>query len=165
MKRILANQDEINLYTNLGEALFITQTVEQALSHSITLKLNADSTTEDADEALKKNLRYTLGQAIVIANKEKLYNLEIQKKLDVFLEKRNWLVHNVICGNEESFNAGKIPESLLNKISSICDEARIIHRDLEYDLLDFCRSKGKDMSKLRALLELQDKGIRIRKVS
>jgi hypothetical protein len=38
--KIPANQDEITLYCFVGEATWKIQIVEQALSHSITLKLN-----------------------------------------------------------------------------------------------------------------------------
>jgi hypothetical protein len=161
--KISANGDEINLYTSLGEALLKTQVVEQALSHSITLKMNPDETKEGADEFLRRQQRYTLGQAIKIANEEKLYNLSLQEELNAFLEQRNWLVHKVICGNEEDFNTGIIKEDLLVKIHSISDKAENIHRKIEYDLIDFCSSKGKDMSKIRELLKLQDQGFRIRK--
>ncbi|WP_379092481.1 hypothetical protein [Pedobacter sp. UC225_65] len=158
-----ANGDEINLYTSLGEALLKTQVVEQALSHSITLKMNSNETKEQAEEFLKQQQNYTLGKAIRIAEKEKLYNLPLQNELNAFLNQRNWLIHKVIIGNEEDFNTGIIKEDLLVKIHSISDKAENIHRKIEYDLIDFCSSKGKDMSKIRSLLELQEQRIRTRK--
>ena len=161
--KIPANKDEIDLYCFLGEALLKTQLVEQALSHSITLKMNPDETKERADEFLKENQSYTFGKAIRIAVEKKLYNLSLQDELTAFLQQRNWLIHNVIIGNEEDFNTGNIKEGLFHKIKSISDKAENIQRALEYDLIDFCISKGKDMSKTVALLNLQDKGIRIRK--
>ena len=69
-----ANNNEINLYCFLGEALLKTQIVEQALSHSITLKMNPREAKEQADEFLKRNQRYTFGQAIKIGIKKELYN-------------------------------------------------------------------------------------------
>jgi hypothetical protein len=163
--KIPANSNEVNLYTSLGEALLKTQVVEQALSHSITLKINADETKERADEFLKRQQRYTLGKAIKIANEKKLYNLSLQEEINAFLVQRNWLVHNLIPGNEEDFNAGLIKNELLDKIDSVRDQAAIIHRKIEYDLIDFCESKGRNMSKIRAALKLQDQGMRIRKQS
>jgi len=160
--KISANNEEIYLYTSLGEALIKTQVVEQALSHSITLKMNPEETKERADEFLRRQQRHTLGQAIKIANENELYNLSLKEELNGFLEQRNWLVHNVICGCEEDFNTGIIKKELLDKIHSISDTAEIIHRKIEYDLIDFCYSRGNDMSNIRSLLDLQDKGIRIR---
>ncbi len=161
--KIKANNNEINLYCFLGEAVLKTQMVEQALSYSITLKMNPAETEERADECLKQYQRYTLGQAIKIAIRENLYNLSLQNELNAFLNQRNWVVHKVIIGNEEDFNAGNIKEELFHKIKDISDKAESIQREIEYDLIDFCSSKGKDMSETLALLKLQEQGIRIRK--
>lgn len=161
--KIKANNNEINLYCFLGEAVLKVQIVEQALSYSITLKMNPEETKERADECLKQYQSYTLGQAIKIAVKENLYNLSLQDELKAFLKQRNWLIHKVIIGNEEDFKAGNIRDELLNKIKDISDKAESIQRAIEYDLIDFCTSKGKDMSETQALLKLQEKGIRIRK--
>ncbi len=160
--KIPANNNEINLYCFLGEALLKTQMVEQALSYSITLKMNPAETKERADEFLKQNQGYTLGHAIKIGIKEKLYNSLLQDELKDFLQQRNWLVHKVICGNEEDLNAGNVKEELFHKIKDISDKAENIQRVLEYDLIDFCSSKGKDMSETLALLKLQEQGTRIR---
>jgi hypothetical protein len=89
--------------------------------------------------------------------------LSLQDELNAFLQQRNWLVHKVICGNEEDLNAGNIKEELFHKIRAISDKAESIQCVIEYDLIDFCSSKGKDMSETLALLKLQKKGIRIRK--
>lgn len=161
--KIPANHSEINLYCFLGEALLKTQMAEQALSHSITLKMNPVETKERADEFLKQNQSYTFGHAIKIAIKEKLYDSSLQDALNNFLKQRNWLVHKVICGNEEDFNAGNIREELFDKIKSVSNNAESIQRFIEYDLIDFCSSQGKNMSETRELLKLQEKGIRIRK--
>lgn len=161
--KIQANNNEINLYCSLGEALLKTQMVEQALSYSITLKMNPAETKERADEFLKLNQSYTLGKAIKIGIKEKLYNDLLQDELKAFLQQRNWLVHKVICGNEEDLNVENIQEALLHKIKAISDKAESIQRVIEHDLIDFCSSKGKDMSETLTLLKLQEQGIRIRK--
>ncbi len=139
--KIPAIDNEINLYCYLGEALLKIQIVEQALSHSITLKINPAETKEPADNFLRKNQNYTLGKAIKIGIKEKLYNLSLQDQLMSFLQQRNWFVHKIICGNEENINAGNIKEELIHKIKSISDKAESIQRMIEYDLIDFCSFK------------------------
>lgn len=161
--RIPANNSEITLYCYLGEALIKIQMLEQALSHSITLKMNPDETKEKADEFLKEHQRYTLGKAVNIAKEKKLFNSDLQDELDSFFKQRNWLVHSVLIGNEEDFNEGNIKEELFQKIKSITYKAESIQRVIEYDMIDFCSSKGKDMSKIKELLLLQEKGIRVRK--
>lgn len=165
MKRIPANNIEINLYCFLGEALLKIQMLEQALSHSVTIKMNPDETKEKADEFLKEQQRYTLGKAVNIAKEKRLFNSALQDELDSFFKQRNWLVHSVLIGNEENFNAGNIKEELFQKIKSISNKAEDIKRVIEYDMIDFCTSKGKDMSKIKEVLQLQDKGMRVRKNS
>lgn len=161
--KIPANQDEITLYCFVGEALWKTQIVEQALSHSITLKMNPAETKERADEFLKQHQSYTLGKAITIAIKEKLYSLSLQNELSAFLEQRNWLVHKAMPESQNDLNTENKKNELFNKIKSISDKAESIQREIEYDMLNFCLSKGKNMSKTLALLRLQEQGIRIQK--
>lgn len=146
MLGIPADATEIILYCHLGEALLKIQIVEQALSHSITIKMNPDKTKEKADAFLKKQQRYTLGNAIKTALEKKLFNSDIEKELSSFLEQRNWLVHNVLIGNEEDFNSGKIKEALFQKIKSISDKAESIQYLIENDIIEFCSSKGQNMS-------------------
>ena len=160
--KIPANQEEITLYCYMGEALLKIQMVEQALSHSVTLKMNPDNTKEQADEFLKQHQTYTLGRAINVAIKEKLYSKSLQDGLNDFLEKRNWLVHNVMIDIQNGLYSKNQKEELCNKIKAISDKAESIQHEIEYDMIDFCTSRGKDMSKNIALLKLQEKGIRIK---
>lgn len=164
IKKIPANQNEINLYCFIGEAILKIQSVEQALSHSITLKMNPDSTKEHADEVLKKHQAYTLGAAIKIAIKEKLYSLSLQDELTTFLTQRNWLVHKALAESQHGLNWENNKHDLFQKIKSISDRAENIQGEIEDDMIKFCTSKGKDMSKIIALLGLQKEGIRIQKL-
>lgn len=161
--KIPANDVEINLYCFLGEAIVKTQLAEQALSHSITLKMNPGETKEKADQFLKENQSYTFGHAIKIAIKEKLYSSSLQDSLNDFLKLRNWLVHKVVSGNEDDLNTGNVKQELFQKIKSISDNAESIQRLIEYDLIEFCSSQGKNMSEIHKLLKLQEQGLRIRK--
>lgn len=160
--KIPANQDEITLYCFMGEALWKIQIVEQALSHSVTLKMNPAETKEQADEVLKQHQSYTLGKAIKVAIKETLYNLSLQDELNAFLEQRNWLVHKAMFESQNDLNTENKKEELFNKIKSISDKAESIQHEIEYDMINYCSSKGKDMSKILALLKLQEQGIRIK---
>lgn len=159
--KIPASQDEITLYCFTGEALWKIQMVEQALSHSITLKMNPEETKEQADEFLKHHQRYTLGKAIKVAIDNKLYSLSLQDELNSFLVQRNWLIHKAMHENQSDFNIENKRKELFNKIKSISDKAESLQREIEYDMINFCTSKGKDMSKTLALLKLQEQGIRI----
>ena len=155
IKKIPANQDEITLYCFVGEALWKIQIVEQALSHSITLKMNPAVTKERAGEFLKQHQSYTLGKAIKVAIKEKLYDSSLQDELNAFLDQRNWLVHKAMPESKHGLNWEDKKEELFQKIKSISDRAESIQREIEYDMINFCSSMGKDMSKILALLKLQ----------
>lgn len=159
--KIPANVDEVTLYCFVGEALWKIQIVEQALSHSITLKINSAETKERADEFLEQQQRYTLGKAIKIATTKKLYSSSLQEELNAFLDQRNWLVHNAMPESQHGLNWEDKKEDLFNKIKSISDKAESIHREIEIDMLDFCCSKSKDMPKIRELIKLQEQGVRI----
>ena len=159
--KIPADQDEITLYCYMGEALFKIQVVEQALGHSITLKKNPNEKKERADEFLKQQLSYTLGIAIKVVIKENLYILSLQEELKEFLEQRNWLVHKAMFEGRNALNTNNKKEEFFKKVKAISNKAESIHRAIEYDLINFCSSMGKDMSKILALLKLQQQGVRI----
>lgn len=160
--KIPANQDEITLYCFIGEALCKIQHVEQALSHSITLKMNPAETKERADEILRQYQTFTLGKAIKLAVKENLYCLALQEELNSFLVKRNWLVHKAIFESRNDLSANNKKEELFRKIKSISDKAESIQHEIEHDLINFCSARGNDMSKIVKLINLQKHGVRIK---
>jgi hypothetical protein len=160
--KIPANENEIKLYCFVGEAIWKIQVVEQALSCSITLKMNPAATKEQADKVLKQHQSYTLGMAINIAGKEKLYDSSLQDELYMFLGQRNWLVHKAMAERQHDKNWENEKEELFQKIESISDNAESIQRKIEYDMINFCSSKGKDMSEILTLLKLQEQGARIK---
>lgn len=51
--KIPAIKEEINLYCYLMEALLKTQVVEQAMSYSISIKMNTTAVKADTDEFLE----------------------------------------------------------------------------------------------------------------
>ena len=161
--KIPANENEITLYCFVGEAIWKIQIVEQALSCSITLKMNPDATKEKADKVLKQHQSYTLGMAVNIASKEKLYESSLQEELYTFLGQRNWLVHKAMAESHHDKNWENEKEELFHKIKSISEKAESIQHKIEYDMINFCSSKGKDMSRILKLLKLQEQGERVKK--
>lgn len=162
INKIPANENEITLYCFIGEGIWKIQIVEQALSCSITLKMNPEATKEQADEILKKHQSFTLGVAVNIASKEKLYDSSLQDELYTFLSQRNWLVHKAMAESHHDKNWEDQKEELFHKIKSISDKAESLQRQIEYDMIAFSSSKGKDMSRILALLILQEEGVRIK---
>ena len=81
----------------MGEALGAAQLIEDALSYAISMKKDLKdagrvSKAED-DEHLKKYRKYTLGDAIKLVKKEKLFDKNLEQKLDQIRGDRNWLIH------------------------------------------------------------------------
>ena len=152
LKSILANQAEITLYCFLGEAIYKTQVVEQALSYTITLKMSPSSTQEEADQYLEKQLTYTLGKAVHLSEKENLFPPSLKKALIAFLDQRNWLVHKAMADSRTFMNTEFDKEKFFQKIKSISKEAEILHHLIEVDLVEFCEARGRKMSKARAII-------------
>ena len=147
-----ANQDELTLYCHMGEALCMTQVLEAALSHSITLKLNSTATKQIADESLTRHRSYTLGKAIKLSDKVNLYPSELQSKLNDFLQQRNWLAHNTMSEDWQGLLTEVAKNKLFQRIKSISNKAQLLQHEIELDMVAFCESKGRDMSKVLALM-------------
>ncbi|MGX8764743.1 hypothetical protein, partial [Legionella pneumophila] len=68
------SQDEMLLYCLIGEAVWMIQHLEDALSHSITLKKHVKKPyglpLEQGNQFLNEYRSYTLGKAIKIVAKE-----------------------------------------------------------------------------------------------
>jgi hypothetical protein len=162
-----ANEDEISLYTYTGEALWKIQAVEQALSFWITLKLNPKAGIAQAGVFLKNLQSYTLGRAIRKANENRLFSKSFQKIIDPFLDERNWLINKSISEIQHEFDRydkrKEIINNLCKRIKAISDTAQIIQHEIEYDMIHFCESQNRDISKIREILKLQESGKRIYK--
>lgn len=140
-----ANPQEMMLYARMGEAVCRIQIVEQALSHSITVKLNPDANENDANTFLSKQQSYTLGKVVKLAAKGSVYPDSLQKALEELLAERNWLVHHAMLDSQNG-NRIVVTESIVKRIKSIADYAEKIQILLEWDLIDFVQLKGRNMS-------------------
>jgi hypothetical protein len=159
--RIPANENEIRLYSFVGEAIWKIQLVEQALSFAITLKMKPDANKEEAEKVLEQYQKLTLGKAVRQAEKYKIFDSAIEEDLKDFLNQRNWMVHHSLAESSHGKNWEDHKEMLFQRIKSISDDAERIQRKIEYDLLEFCKSEGRDMSNIYELLKLQEQVFRI----
>ncbi|MFO3149669.1 hypothetical protein SCR18_11870 [Legionella pneumophila serogroup 1] len=91
------SQDEMLLYCLIGKAVWMIQHLEDALSHSITLKKHVKKpysfSLEQGNKILDEYRSYTLGKAIKIVAQENIFPESLQQVLADFLPKRNWLIH------------------------------------------------------------------------
>ncbi|MBK7362087.1 MAG: hypothetical protein IPJ01_07265 [Micavibrio sp.] len=154
-----ACRDEVALYCFMGEALCMIQELESALSHSITLKKYHSVSKKLADDALiQHHENHTLGKAIKLAEEENLYPLPLQKDLSDFNKKRNWLIHKAVFETRNDPYLDPKKHNLFQKIKSIASEAQKLQHEIELDMVNFCTSKGRDMSKVLAVIEERYKG-------
>lgn len=148
-----ASGEEIAFYCVMGEALCMIQELESALSHSITLKKHHALSKKLADDALVKHHEgHTLGKAIKLAEEADLYPLSLQKDLSDFNKKRNWLIHKAIFETRDDPYLDPKKHKLFQKIKSIADDARRLQHEIELDMVEFCTSRGRDMSKVMTVI-------------
>lgn len=147
-----ASQEEIALFTMMGQTILNIQVMEECLSMSITLKADIghphNVSKTEADLLLQKHRSHTLGKAITIALKKKLYHDDLQSALNTLLKERNWLVHKSI----DDFYTPAKRIGLFNRMQSIALEAHRIQREIEDDLILFAESNDLDMSNVRAAI-------------
>lgn len=153
-----ANPEEMMLYARMGEAVCKIQILEQALSHSITVKLNPDVNESDPNVFLSKQQSYTFGKVVKLAAIEGVYPGRLQKALEELLAERNWLVHHAMLESQQG-NRIFVTEPIMQRIKSIADKSEKLQLILEYDLIDFAQSKGRNMSKIIEVLK-REKGER-----
>jgi hypothetical protein len=146
-------QEELFLFTLMGQVLLNIQVLEETLNASITLKIDVGYprkiSIEESTARLKQRLHdYTLGKAIKEAKNQELYSEEIQVALNNLLKERNWFIHRIV----DDFYDPKKRSSLLNRLKFIATEAHRIQRAIEDDLISFAESNGLDMSSVKAQL-------------
>lgn len=150
-------QDVTALYCLIGEAVFMIQHLEGALSVSITLKKDVkhpgSMPKEEADNRLKKRQSLTLGQAIDLAKENDLYSDVLHNNLKDLREERNWLVHKFVNHNLYDMHRFSTRDGLFHRIKAISNTANMLQRAIEADLIDFSESKGMDMSRIRATMK------------
>ena len=144
-----ASQKEISLYTYLGESLFAVQILEDALSHLIVLKKTEPNQKSKADNLLKKQRFYTFGRAIKIAKEESLLSKPLEIELSNLLKERNWLIHESITDDKNSFKSDYYFNKLFKKTKAITLKARKLQISIELNLIEYSEKKGIDMSKVK----------------
>lgn len=166
-KENLPHQEIINLTYLIGEAIIKIQILEDAISHSLSIKKDApepDSITRAEAKKIVERYRrkYTLGDAIKLAGKENIYSKALLKDLQNFSLERNWLVHRCMAENMDDIESGfSGRNNLFYRIKRIGIWANQLQRAVEIDLENFCFSKGMNIKKMytEAYNTLKDKQV------
>lgn len=140
------SQNEISLFTLLGESLCAVQIIEDALSHLIVLKKTEPDQKKEADNLLNKQRFYTFGKALNIAKKESLLPKRLEMELLRLLKERNWLIHGSITYDKNNFNSDSHFNKIFKKVKSITLKAHELLNLIHLDLFEYCKNKGIDMS-------------------
>lgn len=102
-----------------------------------------------ADNLLKKQRFYTFGRAIKIAKEESLLSKPLEIKLSNLLIERNWLIHESITHDKNSFKSDSYFNKLLKKTKAITLKARKLQLSIELNLIEYSEKEGIDISKVR----------------
>lgn len=145
-----AKQEEVFIFTLMGQTLLNIQVLEDTLSRSITLKVDVGHPRKvsraEVDELLKKRQSFTLGKAIGVAVEHGLYSDDVRSALGSLVDERNWFVHKSL----DDFYIPARREALVKRLNSMAIEAHRLQRAIEDDLIAYSESNGLDMSAVRA---------------
>ena len=103
-----------------------------------------------ADDVLASYRRLPLGRAVECAEKEKTYDGAFLKKLQDFVDERNWLIHRSMRESVDDIGAILDQDVLFQRIHAIGVSAIAIKEEIEVDMLKFCSANGRD--DIRSLL-------------
>lgn len=153
-----ATAKDVNyLFYLIGEAVCMIQFLEDALSHSITLKQDVQYPypilKKDAEAYLNKYQSRTLGNAITIAKEKDLYTDKLQNELSDFLKERNWLIHKCAPHHIDDLLEASGRDQLFNRIKAITQRAIYLRKVLEIDMIEFSEERGLDMSRVRSVMK------------
>jgi hypothetical protein len=152
-------QEVLSLFYVVGEAVCAVQHMEDALSHSITLKKDAKFPFRipkaEADRALERYRSLTLGRAVEIVKRERLYSTQLLQELQEFLNERNWLVHKSIAHGRDDWNLDRPGVDLFRRIKGISIQAQRIQLAIEEEMVNFSEANGVDMTQVRAEIKKQ----------
>lgn len=150
--------DVESLNIEIGSAVWLIQAVEDTLAHLITivLKLPIKVAIEEADHILESTRKNTLGKLLRVTKESIELPDGFEKRVDLFLEERNWLIHRSWRLHHTDIYHPEKFEKLLLRIDSIGDEARFLNREFIDILEKFVISKD---VKPESLIELANNTI------
>lgn len=132
----------------IGQAVWSIQHLEDALSMAIAIKMDFKDAalgsvpSDRASEILAKRRRPTLGVAVGLTREKSIFDEQLQRRLEEFLEERNWLVHRLVHQNGDDMNVSDRRELLFSRVDCIAAEASRLHGVIGDDLVAFMMAKG-----------------------
>ena len=140
------------LLQHVGYALWQAAECEDTLAHLIVLRLRDSRGIGEAAGAvlLQKAQKRTLGHLLQELRENGMLEGDVEQRLQVLLEERNWLVHRAKRESRGVLNDPAQFESLVARITRMADEATQLHSLLGSRLEDFVVASGVDRSVIDA---------------
>ncbi len=147
MERRQIHEEELQYLFNLiGEAIWHSQHVEQALHTFVTLKKDIKvrgSVTPEAGERLfDKNQRKPLGVSLKASREAGVLSSSLQDRAEAFKEERNWLIHWCVPSSGADLYLDTTRFPLMERIKRLTIEARTIHGLIAEEIEAFVCSQG-----------------------
>lgn len=147
MERRQINEEELQLLFNLiGEAIWHSQHVEQALHNFVTLKrdikVRGSVTPAEGAQLLEKKQRKPLGVSLKASREYGVLTILLQERTEAFKEERNWLIHWCVPSNSADLYLDTTRFALMERIKRLSNEARTIHGLIAEEIKEFVCSQG-----------------------
>ena len=147
MNRCQINNEELTtLFYLIGKGIWHLQNLEDALQTYITIKVEIKEVgvmnAEQAEDLLKKHRANTLGTLLKIAKNNNVLSEESVKRLEVFKEERDWLVHRSVHQNGKDLYLNNKRYELMERIERFSEEALALQKAVAQEFEDFSVSKG-----------------------
>jgi hypothetical protein len=145
-RRQINNEELTALFGLIGKGIWHLQNLEDALQTYITIKVEIKEVgvmnSEQAEELLKKHRANTLGTSLKIAKNNNVLRGELVKRLELFKEERDWLIHRSVHQNGKDLYLNDKRNELMERIERFSEEALALQTAVAQEFEDFSLSKG-----------------------
>ena len=143
--------DPHDLFSEIGCALWQIQAAECALLHHIVLVLKEPDDLEAYEKLATKEGKRTLGQLIHELRKHSDLPTDLDDRMSIFLDERNWIAHHIFRESHSDLHSATKAPILLQRIESLSDEALAVAKMFADATRDWVVANGVPEDRLEAL--------------
>ena len=148
------------LYRLIGKAVWHLQHLENVIASFTAFKVLQVKREKgkrlrqaDVERVLVKQKGQTLGPLIGNAKAHKAIPSHLEKRFDVFLDERNWLIHNCVTDEFLSLRNQAERQRLFQRIDGFSEEAIALQNDIHGLFEDWFTELGYDLGQSYAIAE------------
>ena len=146
MNRRPTDEEVSVLFHHIGKGVWHLQYVEDALNTLIALRVDIKEpglvTAEEAQAALAKHKRGTLGSSLKTARENSILPAELEQELAVFTDERNWLIHRSIDTHGELLYAEDGRTETFARLERFISSAKALQHKIAAQIAQFAESQG-----------------------